>query len=76
MFTVGAGKDARLVNSITPEEMLRAVGKYATDHGYLGGFPTYQSAVRNGKCVHGAILIKKTAGVWMDVRTTGPSDGK
>ncbi len=58
---------AELGDPVTFGDRMRGAAKWATDHGYVGGFPTFMEAVRDGTKVLGLLLLTTTAAEWRDV---------
>ena len=51
-------------------ERFRAVNDYAGAHGYIGGFPNFHQAEKDGQLVYGVFLIKEDAAVQRDIPAT------
>jgi hypothetical protein len=49
------------------EERMRRTNKYATDNGYVGGFPNFFHADHGSGIVCGTILLKPEVAEWRDV---------
>ncbi len=50
-------------------ERFRRVNRWAKEHGYAGGFPTFNDETHPGKLTYGAVMIKPASGkeVWVPV---------
>ena len=59
---------ADMGNPVAFGDRMRAAAKWASDHGFVGGFPTFMEAVYNGVKVQGLVLLKSEAAEWRDVR--------
>src|SRR5262249_54772587 len=49
------------------EDRMRAVNLWAALHHYVGGFPTFHEATKNGAKVYGAVLLKDDVAEFRDV---------